>query len=359
MLGFTPSPDHFLVEELPAYPPAGQGAHTFLWLEKRGLTTFDAIARVAAAFGVGARDVGYAGMKDKHATTRQWLSAPELDPERAITLAGDDLRVLSAARHPHKLRVGHLRGNRFEVVLTGDAGDDEVATLRARFDDLAARGVPNFYGEQRFGVAATNAARGLELLRGGRQERDKRKRRLLLSAIQSAVFNRALELRATRGPLTDVIPGDVLKKTDTGGLFVSTEPSADQARVDAGEVVPTAPLPGGREIEPPPGTAARALEDEAIAAVGATREDFARAGRELPGARRPVLLRLTDPAFCEETADPDSPDGTLEGSRTSREELRAAEPRSARRARAVRLRFTLPAGGYATVVVASVTSPPR
>ena len=78
----------------------------------------------------------------------------------------------------------------------------------------------------------------------------------------------------------------MLKKTDTGGLFVSNEPSVDQGRVDAGEVLPTAPLPGGREIEPPPGTPARALEDEAIAAVGATRDDFVRAGRDLPGARR-------------------------------------------------------------------------
>jgi len=143
------------------------------------------------------------------------------------------------------------------------------------------------------------------------------------------VFNRVLELRATRGALTDVIPGDVLKKTDTGGLFVSTEPEVDQRRVAAGELIPTAPLPGGREIEPPPGTPARALEDEAIVAVGATREDFERAGRELPGARRPVLLQISETAFTEEP-------GTDEGTR------------------AVRLRFTLPAGGYATVVVAAV-----
>ena len=80
MLSFTPSPDRFVVEELPAYTPSGEGSHTFLWLEKRGLTTFDAIAQVAAAFGVAARDIGYAGMKDKHATTRQWLSVPESRP---------------------------------------------------------------------------------------------------------------------------------------------------------------------------------------------------------------------------------------------------------------------------------------
>jgi tRNA pseudouridine13 synthase len=333
VLTFTPSPDRFQVEELPAYPPSGTGTHTFLFLEKRGLTTFDAIARIATAFGVPARDVGYAGMKDKHATTRQWLSVPDLDPERALALAAQDLRVLAAARHGHKLRLGHLRGNRFEVVLTGPADDADDAALRARFEGLAARGVPNRYGEQRFGADAANAARGLDLLRGGRHERDKRKRKLMLSALQSAVFNRALELRATRGVLTGVLLGDVLKKTDTGGLFVSTEPEVDQRRVDAGELDLTAPLPGGREIEPPPDTPARALEDEAIAAVGATREDFARGGRDLPGARRPVLLRLADAAFSE-------------------------EPSGDSQTRAVRLRFTLPAGGYATVVVSALAGPP-
>jgi tRNA pseudouridine13 synthase len=237
--------------------------------------------------------------------------------------------VLAAARHGHKLRLGHLRGNRFEVVLAGAANDDEVAALAARFADLSARGVPNRFGAQRFGGDADNAARGLALLRGERPERDKRKRKLLLSALQSAVFNRTLELRATRGALTDVLPGDVLKKTDTGGLFVSTEPEVDQKRVDAGDLIPTGPLPGGRETEPPPGTVARALEDEAIAAVGATREDFERAGRDLPGARRPVLLRISEASFSEEPTDAG--------------------------ARAVRLRFTLPAGSYATVVVAAVT----
>jgi tRNA pseudouridine13 synthase len=331
VLSFTPSPERFIVEEIPAYTPSGEGTHTFLWIEKRGLTTFDAIARFAKAFAVPARDIGYAGLKDKQATTRQWLSVPGLDPERARAIPGDDTaRVLEAARHGNKLRLGHLRGNRFEVVLAGPATDAELATLRTRFASLSARGVPNRYGEQRFGADTANATRGLALLRGERQERDKRKRRLFLSAVQSAVFNRALELRATRGALTDVLLGDVLKKTETGGLFTSTDPAVDQQRVAAGELIPTGPMPGGREIEPPPGSPARALEDEAIAAVGATREDFARAGRELPGARRPVLLALADTAIAD-------------------------EPITDGEARAVRLRFTLPAGGYATVVVAALT----
>jgi tRNA pseudouridine13 synthase len=247
VLTFTPSPDRFLVEEIPAYTPTGEGAHTFLWLEKRGLTTFDAIAQVAAAFGVAARDVGYAGLKDKQATTRQWLSInretakdPAAPGPSVPCAIGPQVTVLRAARHPHKLRLGHLRGNRFEVVLTGPGTDEEIAAMRARFEVLAAQGVPNRYGEQRFGTDAANATRGLALLRGERQERDKRKRRLLLSALQSAVFNRALELRATRGPLTAVLLGDVLKKTETGGLFASTDPEVDQRRVDAGSR-PSAP----------------------------------------------------------------------------------------------------------------------
>lgn len=329
MLTFTPSPERFFVEEIPAYPPTGAGDHTFLWLEKRGLTTFDAIAEVASAFGVPPRDVGYAGLKDRHATTRQWLSVPGVDPEAAQALRRPQLAVLAAARHPHKLRLGHLRANRFEIVLSGAATAGEMDAMRARFTELAARGVPNRFGDQRFGGAGDNAARGLALLRGERRERDKRKRRLLLSALQSAVFNRALELRAAGGALTQVRLGDVLKKTDTGGLFVSTDPAADQPRVDAGQVVPTGPLPGGREIEPPPDTPARAIEDEAIVAVGATRDDFARAGRELPGARRPVLLTLAEAELGEDS------DSQID-------------------ARSVRVRFTLPAGAYATVVVASL-----
>ena len=91
--------------------------------------------------------------------------------------------------------------------------------------------------------------------------------------------------------------GDVLQKTDSGGLFVTTDPAVDQPRVDRGEVIPTGPLPGGREIEPPPDTPSRAIDDEAIASVGATREDFSRAGRELPGARRAVLLKAGDPVL--------------------------------------------------------------
>jgi tRNA pseudouridine13 synthase len=329
-LKFLPSPETFLVEELPAYLPSGEGEHTFLWIEKRGLTTIDAVRKLARLLGVDARDVGTAGLKDRNAITRQWVSVPRVEPERAAVIAEPDLVVLEAKRHGNKLRTGHLRGNRFELVVTMAA--EEEAGVRARFASLAATGLPNRFGEQRFGARGDNAAAGLAILRGERRERDHKLRKLLLSAAQSAVFNRVLELRAPDG-LSTVRTGDVLQKVGSGGLFITDDPAIDQPRVDAGEIVPTGPLPGGREMEPPPGTVARALEDEALAAIGATREDFERAGRDLPGARRPLLVPLTlgEPAVQPEPerAGPDDV--------------------------ALRLRFTLQAGSYATVIVAALS----
>jgi tRNA pseudouridine13 synthase len=331
MLKFVPSPETFVVEELPAYEPAGEGEHTYLWLEKRGLTTIDAVRRLARALGADARDVGYAGLKDRNAVTRQWISVPRVAPESALALNEPGLRVLEARRHGNKLRTGHLRGNRFEVVVTVAAGAE--ADLRARLDALAAAGVPNRYGEQRFGAAGDNAAAGLAILRGERRERDHRLRKLLLSAAQADVFNRALDLRAAApGGLRAVRGGDVLQKVATGGLFVTEDVDTDQRRVDAGELAITGPLPGGREKEPPPGTPARAWEDEALAAAGASRDEFARAGRDLPGARRPLLVPLT---LGEPPVQPDpAPAGPGEV--------------------ALRLRFSLPSGSYATVVVSAL-----
>jgi tRNA pseudouridine13 synthase len=267
------------------------------------------------------RDVGYAGMKDRHATTRQWLSVPGVTPEAALALEVPDVRVLEARRHGNKLRTGHLRGNKFEVVLT-DVADDELGPLEEALAALAREGLPNRFGGQRFGAAGDNVKVGLEILRGQRRERDHRRRKLLLSAVQSEVFNRALTRRAASGGLLLVRPGDVLQKVASGGMFVSEDPATDQARVDAGELVPTGPMPGSREIEPPPGSASAALDDDALAEVGVTRAELASVGRDLPGARRPVVVAVT-----------------------------LGEPAVERGPGSLRLRFSLPSGSYATMLL--------
>jgi tRNA pseudouridine13 synthase len=322
MAVFASGPETFFVEEIPAYAPLGEGPHTFLWVQKRGLSTPEAVRRLARRLAVPERDAGYAGLKDRHATTTQWISLPNVAPEAALAVAEPEMRVLEARRHGNKLRTGHLRGNRFEVVLT-EVDEHEASALATALAGLGRHGLPNPYGPQRFGTSGDNARAGLAILRGERRERDGRHRRLLLSALQSEVFNRVLALRAERGLLV-VRSGDVLQKTASGGLFVTDDLERDQARVDAGELVPTGPLPGSREIEPPPGTEAAALEDQALAEVGVTRAELAAAGRELPGARRPVLIAMTlgDPAVVSEPGQ-----------------------------RSLRLRFSLPAGSYATVAL--------
>jgi tRNA pseudouridine13 synthase len=321
MARFVPSPETFVVEEIPAYLPAGEGEHAYLWIEKRDLTTLEAVNRLAHVLGINAREVGYAGMKDRRATTRQWLSILGVDVARARAVAVDGLTVLAASRHKNKLRVGHLHGNRFEVVL-GAVAEGEGETIAAALRELAEKGVPNRYGHQRFGSAGDNLAIGLSLLRGTRHEPDSRRRKLLLSAVQSAVFNRVLELRAAQGGLLVVRGGDILQRVVSGGQFVSSDVATDQARVNAGEVVPTGPLPGSRGRSPAPGTAARELEDRALDALGIGAEELGQVGRFLPGARRPVVVKITlgEPAVVEE------PGG-------------------------VRLRFSLPAGSYATVAL--------
>ena len=325
MARFVSSPDTFLVEELPAYLPSGTGEHTFTWIEKRSLTTWDAIARLAGRLGVEARDVGAAGMKDRQATTRQWLSFPRVAPEAALAVSDDLIRVLRAVPHGNKLRTGHLRGNRFEVIVD-DLDPADAPRLVDKLDALAREGLPNRYGGQRFGQARDNAARGLEILRGTRRERDGRKRRLLVSAAQSAVFNAVLEARARDGTLRRVLPGDVLQKTAGSAAFVTDDPALDQTRLDEGELVITGPLPGSWAREPPPGTSARAIEDQALAACGVDREEFAKAGKDLPGARRPLLVPVTLVAATELPVPDASP-------------------------RCMRLGFELPAGTYATVVI--------
>jgi tRNA pseudouridine13 synthase len=337
---FCPSPDTFVVEEIPAYLPSGTGEHTYVWIEKRSITTLDVVNDMARRLGIEAREIGYAGMKDRHATTRQWLSIPRVAPDTALAAGDDRLRVLRALRHGNKLRIGHLRGNRFEVVVTDLDGEADARRLEQRLVERALLGLPNRYGDQRFGVYADNARRGIAMLRGEQRERDHRRRRLLLSAVQSAIFNEVLAFREAEGSLRRVLTGDILQKTDTGGVFVTDALTTDQQRLEAGEIVITGPMPGGWAPAPPPESEARIIEDRALAAVGVTRAELASVGRDLPGARRPLLVPVTlvEPAVTPVARD--------RGQELGRE---GGQDRPA-----VRLRFELPAGSYATVLLEAI-----
>lgn len=335
---FKAAPEDFIVDELPAYAPSGAGAHTFVRIEKRGLTTAEAVARLCRALGVAPKDAGTAGQKDRQALTRQWISLPDVDPARALATAVEGVRVLEAARHGHKLRTGHLAGNRFTLTLRG-VGDDALGRAQAILARLVAHGMPNYFGAQRFGARGDNAARGKALLAppslgaARRPRLSGTERRLLVSAYQAELFNRYLDARIDDGLLATALGGDVLKKTDTGGLFTvdDTEPARAeaQARLDARAVVVTGPLYGHKMMAPPPGTPARAREDALLAAEGLDAAAFAALGKLAEGTRRPLVAPV--------------------GAATVRP---GPEPAT------LVLELTLPPGTYATVLLSEVTKLP-
>jgi tRNA pseudouridine13 synthase len=321
--------EDFVVDEEPAYAPSGAGDHVFVRIEKRGLTTPHAVRAIADALGVRDRDIGVAGMKDRHAVTTQWLSLPPpVTPEaaRALELAG--VRVLEAARHPHKLRTGHVRANRFRLRVRGlPAGLAPELALRARaiLDRLAEPpGAPNWYGEQRFGRDGDNAARGRELVSGARRPgRDRRMDRLMISALQSELFNAWLAARVADGLYRRVLAGDVLHKRG-GGLFDCADPATDEPRLLAGEVVATGPMFGDRMRRPGDGTPAAEREAAILDSAGLAPDAFAAVRALAEGTRRDAAVPLADAAAA--AAD----DGTIE------------------------VAFTLPGGAYATTIMREV-----
>lgn len=327
-------PEDFRVEEIPAYAPAGEGDHVFAWIEKRELTTPAAVDGLARALGVRPQDIGWAGMKDRHAVTLQWLSLPPpCTPEAVRAASVPGVIVHQAVRHRHKLRTGHLRGNRFTVRVRDTEVAAEDAAARAR--DVLARlarapGSPNWYGAQRFGADGDNAEQGRALLLGERGRKGRgRQARFLISALQSALFNEWLRQRVLDGLFDRVIEGDILQKPDSGGIFATTEPAVDQARLEAGEIVPTGPMFGHSMRCPAPGSEADAREQRVLAAQELTLESFRRAGHLGAGTRRALAVAV------------DATEVAVAGER------------------AIELSFALPSGAYATALLREVVKGPN
>ena len=310
--------EDFVVDEVPAYPPAGHGGHLFVQFEKRGLTTREAVTHLANALGVNPRDAGVAGQKDKHAVTTQWASFERVTADAALRLEVPNVRVLAAEPHPHKLRTGHVRANRFELIIR-EASDLDAA--REVIAQLQQDGVPNYYGEQRFGVGERNVARACAMLRGEARVRDRFERKMLMSALQSSLFNRWLAQRVTERLYAQPVLGDLLRKEDTGGLFINQDNAEAQRRMEAWEVSATGPMFGAsmRRAE-----AEAAVREQAIFdASGLTEEMFAAHAKAGEGTRRAARVRLTN---CE----------------VERVEV------------GLRIRFELPSGAYATTVLREV-----
>jgi tRNA pseudouridine13 synthase len=288
-------PEDFLVDEIPAYPATGEGQHLFLFIEKRDRPAGDFLRRVASALRVDPGEIGTAGTKDRRAVTRQWMSVPASCEARLPEVeALDDVRIIERTRHGQKLRTGHLKGNRFRILLRdADPSMREILVETARL--VEARGFPNLFGSQRFGRDGENVRTGLCLLGldPDRPRLDRRlgrfERRMVVSAVQSALFNGYVAMRIARGLDATVLRGDVMGKTLTGGLFWADDAAVEQARLDSGETRITGPIHGSKMM------AARddagALEQAGLDHVDFPSDPFRAAHGLAEGTRRPMFIR--------------------------------------------------------------------
>ncbi len=315
----------FCVEEVPAYAPDGRpDAHLLLTLTKQELSSEEAVRALAEHLGIDRRELGIAGRKDRMARTTQWVSVPASAGTALASFDHPSITLSPATGHGNKLRTGHLRGNRFDLVIRqlrvepAEAAARAEATLGALMAD---GGLANLYGPQRFGLDGVQLERGLEAIARGRSGR---RGNMVVAAGQAGLFNLYAQLRRERGQWRTVLAGDLLHKT-TGGMFECEEPAVDQARLDAGELEITGPIYGSRMRAPSADTPSAQLEAEVLALAGIEADALTRLGRKASGTRRTLTVRPED---VQLELAPEAPEDEI--------------------GPGLRLHFTLPAGSYAT-----------
>ena len=316
-------PEHFIVEEIPAYNPSEYGDHLYVNITKKNLNTRDVQLRLAQLFDVEPSYIGRAGLKDKHSISTQSFSIlfegekPAASEVSQIIESQVGVKVNWAKYHTNKLRSGHLRGNKFDILVTGlEIGLEEaLAKAEAVSRRLEITGVPNFYGYQRVGEEGENTLAGWQLLQGEKRMRNRWLRRYLVSCYQSHLCNRYLAKRVEKELFGTLIHGDIAKKYDTGGLFWVEDVEAEQLRYLNKEITFTAPIYGYKMK-----TAkheAHELEEAVLLDSGVTNEQFR--NLKAKGTRRPGRI---------------VPNITVSASEEG-----------------LRFRFELPKGGFATTVL--------
>ncbi len=377
------SPEDFHVEEIPSYFPCGSGEHCYLTIEKRGITTLEAISRIAKSLKIQERDIGYAGMKDAVGVTLQTVSIQWLTPEKTLALELDGVRVVAAERHSNKLKVGHLKGNRFRIVIRG-VSDVAAQQVPAILEMLGKRGVPNYFGYQRYGAQGNSHLIGAAMLRRDwqgsvdhligepkavrdegwssaieayqqgnldealrlfprhcRSERDvlqrliarpgeyekafsaihPRLKKLYLSAAQSFLFDQTIARRIDH--IDEVMTGDLACKHVNGACFLVEDAEAEQGRAASFEISASGPM-FGCKMKRPEG-AVWELEQEILEQAGADLPLFDMpGGLRMEGERRPLRVPPEDLSW------------SVSGD-------------------AVTVEFVLPKGSYATSLIREIT----
>jgi tRNA pseudouridine13 synthase len=235
--------EDFQVTELLGFEPQADGEHDFLWIEKTGQNTAWVAGLLAKFAGIREPDVGFSGRKDRQALTRQWFSVRRPGGAKPDWNAfqAEGVRILEVTRHGRKLKRGAHRANRFRIVLRDLSAP--AATVAAKLVVIRAQGLPNYFGEQRFGHGGRNLRLAETLFAGRRVSRNQRS--MALSAARSYLFNLVLERRVCEGTWNRLLPGDVANLDGTGSVFpvyaVDEELEARAARLD---LHPTGPLWG-------------------------------------------------------------------------------------------------------------------
>jgi len=282
------SPEDFVVDEIPAYEACGEGEFLFLHIEKRGIPTPDLLRHIEHVLSLKQADVGCAGRKDAQAVTRQYVSVPVSVNDLVEKIGSDQIKVLSATRHTNKLKTGHLRGNKFRLVVRETvANADQLA--QQLVTEVQTSGFPNYFGEQRFGNAGTTDDLGFRMLRGERVRRLSRDgMRFTLSAVQSRMFNAWVADRINDGLSGQVLKGDVMQVTTSKGPFVVTDAAVEQARYDSHETVLSGPIFGPKMKQPEEIPAER--EQAILDRFDLPREAFSKFKKLTLGTRRPMVI---------------------------------------------------------------------
>lgn len=283
-------PEDFRVDEELGFEPDGEGEHLLINLRKRNRNTDQVARELARHAGVRARDVSYCGLKDRVAVTTQWFSIwlpGKPDPDWSA-VEDDDVQVITQARHRRKLPRGALRANRFTIVLRDIQGDRDA--LEQRLATIKENGVPNYFGEQRFGRNGSNL-QSAQAMFAGRKVKDKHLRGLYLSTARSFLFNEVLAERVRAGNWNQVLPGEALMLAGSRSYFIANELDDEVLRRHAEkDVLPSGPLWGRGEL--PPKLEAQALELSVLAGQTMFREGLEKAG--LKQERRSLCLSVED-----------------------------------------------------------------
>ncbi|HDH7803288.1 TPA: tRNA pseudouridine(13) synthase TruD [Raoultella ornithinolytica] len=281
------NPEDFVVVEDLGFAPDGEGEHLLVRILKTDCNTRFVADALAKFLKIHAREVSFAGQKDKHAVTEQWLCArlpgKEMPDLSKFLLEG--CQVLEYARHKRKLRLGALKGNQFTLILREISDRDDV---ERRLQAVAAQGVPNYFGAQRFGIGGSNLLGALRWAESGAPLRDRNKRSFWLSAARSGLFNQQVSIRLKKPEFNQVVDGDALQLAGRGSWFVATpeERAQLQERVDNRELMITAALPGSGEW----GSQREALAAEQAAVAEETQLQALLVREKVEAARRAMLL---------------------------------------------------------------------